>query len=113
MNYQEELIFGLIRWMIKGTKYIEKYDDANEVIGDELTFDALSYVILMVSDISKRVLAEDEILEKYKTVNFSELANLKNKIFVQDAIDYTFMFDFVKDDFPMFISALVSNQNKK
>ena len=51
MTYQEELIFGLVRWLIKGTKYLEKYDDCNQLISDELRFDALSYVILMVSEI--------------------------------------------------------------
>ena len=110
MTYQEELIFGLVRWLIKGTKYVSKYDEANEVINDELTFDALSFVILMVSDISKNILGEEEILMKYENVKFEELANLKNSIFVKDAIYYVSMFDDVKDEFPLYISSLVSKK---
>lgn len=109
MTYQEELIFGLVRWLIKGTKYVSKYDEANEVINDELTFDALSFVILMVSDIAKQIL-DEEVLAKYDNVNFEELANLKNSIFVKDAIDYVSMFDEVKDEFPLYISSLVSKK---
>lgn len=111
MTYQEELVFGLVRWLIKGTKYVSKYDEANEVINDELTFDALSFVILMVSDISKQILSEEEVIDKYQNVDFAELAELKNNIFVKDAIDYVSMFDEVKDEFPLYISALVSQKN--
>lgn len=110
MTYQEELIFGLVRWLIKGTKYLEKYDDCNNLVSDELRFDALSYVILMVSDISSRIVEEEDLVKKYNMVDFEELRDLKNDIFVQDKIDFELMFDTVKDNFPMLISQLISNK---
>lgn len=110
MTYQEELVFGLVRWLIKGTKYLEKYDDCNDLVSDELRFDALSYVILMISDISGRIVEEDDIVNKYNMVDFEELKELKNEIFVKDKIDFELMFDTVKDNFPMIISQLISNK---
>lgn len=43
-------------------------------------------------------------------VDFEELRDLKNDIFVQDKIDFELMFDTVKDNFPMLISQLISNK---
>ena len=110
MTYQEELIFGLVRWLIKGTKYVEKYDDCNQLISDELRFDALSYVILMVSEIAGRIANEETTVNKYNMVDFDELKDLKDDIFVGDKIDFSLMVDEVKDNFPMVISSLISNK---
>lgn len=110
MTYQEELIFGLVRWLIKGTKYLEKYDEANDLIDDDLTFDALSYVILMVNDITKRILNEPEILEKYSMAEFEEISKIKDAVFVGDGVDFETMFEEVKDNFPIYISQLVANK---
>ena len=48
MNEEQELIFGLRRWLIKGTKYINNrsFDD---FIHDEMAFDATCFVAEMSS----------------------------------------------------------------
>ena len=43
-------------------------------------------------------------------VDFDELKDLKDDIFVGDKIDFSLMFDEVKDNFPMVISSLISNK---
>ena len=75
MNEKEELIFGLKRWLKKGVDYL-KDKSPEELMKDELTFDALCFVFLMIKDITNRILSYPELLKRHSNVNFIEIKDL-------------------------------------
>lgn len=99
MSEKEELIFGLRRWMSKAILYVGNYT-SDEFFDDELVFDAVSYCIEVVTDISNRLISKySEVKEEYKDVDFDLLKNLKNKIYVNDNINISFIYEVCTKNF--------------
>lgn len=106
MTYEEELIFGLQRWIVKAINYYDnrKFDD---FLQDEKSFDATSYCFEVVNEIANEIIKKKEIMEKYKEVDFTILAILKLKIYVGDNINLDEYQDYIERIFPLTISTLV------
>ncbi len=106
MTYEEELIYGLQRWILKALKY---YDgrDFDEFLKDEKSFDATSYCLEVIDEIANKILDCKEILDKYKNVDFETLANIKNKIYYEDNINLVEFQELLESFFPLIMSYLI------
>lgn len=108
MNQEQELIFGLRRWLIKGTKYINNrsFDD---FIHDEMAFDASCFVVEMISEIATRLKSK---IDKYSSQISLEIlknpAELQQNVFFDDNIDMEFMYDFFINEAPKIILVLTN-----
>ena len=88
MNEEQELIFGLRRWLIKGTKYINNrsFDD---FIHDEMAFDATCFVVEMISEIATRLTIKINEYSTYIKSILKEIASeLDEKIINDEAFQF-------------------------
>lgn len=93
MSEKEELIFGLKRWMSKAVLYVGSYTN-EEFFDDELVFDAVSYCIEVIYDIANRLVGKySDIKEEYKNVDFNLLTNIKSKIYVNDNVNISLIYE--------------------
>ena len=102
MTEEQELIYGLRRWLIKGTNYISNLS-YEEFIDDEKSFDATCFTSLMVSEIASRLLKNNE---QFPLKNLKNPAELKQNVFISNNIDMEFMYNFYKDEAPKIILEL-------
>lgn len=93
MSEKEELLFGLRRWMNKAILYVGNYTN-DEFFDDELVFDAVCYCFEVIVDISSRLVNKyKEVNDEYKDVDFNFLADLKNKIYANDNINISLIYE--------------------
>ena len=106
MTEQEELIFGLKRWIYKALNYFNGFT-FEDFINDELHFDAVSYCIEVISEISNKILKFNEIITKYKDVDFILLSKIKENIYYEDNINLSMYNDYLIKYFPLALKGLM------
>lgn len=107
MTENEELIFGLKRWLSKANIYCGYYT-FDEFIKDDLVFDATCFCIETISDIGLKLVKKYSsfINEKYPTVDFNYLSNLKSLCFVGDNINLGLIYELASFKFKEILLAL-------
>lgn len=110
MSYEEELVFGLKRWIKKGINYLNNRT-MDEFFKDELSFDALCYTIIVISEIAAKIKDIDSIKEKYKDINFDELSLLYSKALKEDNYNLSYIYDLVSKAFPYLLLLLNKSSN--
>lgn len=82
MTYEEELVFGLKRWIYKAAKYLDQRE-MEEFFKDEKSFDACCYCLEVISDIATRILENDNLITKFDTIDF-QFISTANKYPLKD-----------------------------
>ena len=100
MTLEEELIFGLYRYMNKASRYIGT-KNVDEFIHDEMAFDATCFAFYMINYISKEIIKNKYIIINNPDINFEEISNFYSRVFVKDNINYVEMHEIVIKKFPM------------
>lgn len=100
MNEQEELIYGLYRYIQKASRYIGE-KSVDEFIHDEKSFDATCFCFYMIDNITKMIHKYPDLIEKYQDIDFSRINSYKGLIFVNDGIAYEDMYGIVLNEFPL------------
>ena len=98
-DYQEELIFGLKRWLKKGIDYLGNRE-RDEFFKDEKSFDASLYTILITSEIISKINKEEELKTKYKDINLDELEKMYQNIEENDNFDMNYIYHLLSEVFP-------------
>ena len=107
MTEEEELLFGLKRWIKKGMMYINDIPTLDDFLKNDLVFDACSFVIYTVSEIATRISELDSMQDLYSEVKeIKHLKNLKAKLFQADNIDCGTMFEELKFKFVNYLMRL-------
>ncbi len=99
MSYEEELVFGLKRWINKIIIYLNERS-AEEFFKDEKSFDATCYSILVVSEIANKIKDIESIKNKYSEINFDELSLIYDKSLKGDNINLSFIYDLISKALP-------------
>lgn len=103
MNEKEELLNGLKRWIFKANLYIKGYS-FDQFLNDELVFDAVSYCIVVIDEISNKLINDySEVINEEKDIDFKYLSSLKNNCFVNDNINVQYMFNAISNEFKKYI----------
>ena len=106
MSEKEELLFGLRRWMNKSILYVGNYT-SDEFFDDELVFDAVCYCLEVIVDISSRLVNKyKEVNDEYKDIDFNFLADLKNKIYANDNINISLIYELCTKVFKEIVNKL-------
>ena len=100
MNEQEEIIYGLYRYIQKASRYIGE-KSVDEFIHDEKSFDATCFCFYMIDNIAKMIHKYPDLIEKYQDIDFSRINSYKGLIFVNDGIAYEDMYGIVLNEFPL------------
>ena len=100
MSEQEELIFGLYRYINKASRYVGE-KSVEEFIRDEKSFDATCFCFYMIDMIIKMIFKHQDLINKYPEINFNKINKYKELIFVNDGIAYTDMYDIILNEFPL------------
>ena len=100
MSEQEELIFGLYRYINKASRYLGE-KNVEEFIRDEKSFDATCFCFYMIDMIIKMIFKQPELINKYPEIDFNKINKYKELIFVNDGIAYTDMYDIILNEFPL------------
>lgn len=111
MTYQEELIFGLKRWLKKGIDYLGNRE-MDEFFKDEKSFDASLYTILITSEIISKINKEEELKIKYKDINLGELEKMYQNIEENDNYDMNYIYHLLSEVFPSLLM-LIEYLSKK
>lgn len=105
MTYQEELIFGLSRWINKTIIYLDN-KSSEEFFNDDKTFDACCYCLLVISEIGEKLKDNDEIKNKFSNINFKEIASIYSKCLDGDNINLSLIYDVISKAFPALLKEL-------
>lgn len=105
MTRNEELIFGLKRWVYKTITYVGNLND-EEFFNNDLVFDACCYCIEVISEIGEFLAKEEEIKLHYKDVNFEALKDLKKNCFQGDNINLSLIYETITISFPNLLKLL-------
>ncbi len=111
MSYEEELIFGLKRWLKKVIDYLNNRSP-EEFFSDNLSFDAVCYCILVVSEIASKINEIDSLKAKYKDINFDEIALLYDKTLKGDNYNLSFIYELISGAIPYLYNMLIKIDNK-
>ena len=88
MSEKEELLFGLRRWMNKSILYV-------------------CYCLKIIVDISSRLVNKyKEVNNEYKDVDFNFLADLKNKIYANDNVNISLIYELCTKVFKEIVNKL-------
>lgn len=109
MTQNEELIFGLKRWIKKGINYVGNYS-LDEFIHDELRFDATCFCTEILRNILRKIKDSNELKDKYTATNFDDLYEKFEKLFYKDAIDYQTMYEIFKEEGSIILFNLTINE---
>lgn len=105
MNEKEELLTGLKRWIFKANLYVKGYS-FEQFLNDELVFDAVSYCIVVIDEISNKLINEyKEVIDEEKNIDFNYLSSLKDNCFVNDNINVQYMFNAISNEFKKYINS--------
>jgi uncharacterized protein with HEPN domain len=105
MSYDEELIFGLKRWVRKAIDYYGGRS-VEDFLRDEKSFDAASFCIYTISEIGTKLAVLPHIIEKYKEISFKGISELYGKCFPKDNINVSLMMTVLEEDFPKLLLVL-------
>lgn len=105
MSYEEELIFGLTRYLKKCFIYLENrsFDD---FFKDEKSFDATMYCFSVIEELASKIKEIPELTSKYKEINFDELSKLNQKILYEDNYNLSLIYELISKDFIKLIDLL-------
>ncbi len=105
MNEKEELLIGLKRWIFKANLYVKDYS-FEQFLNDELVFDAVSYCIIVIDEISNKLINEyKEVIDEEANIDFKYLSSLKDNCFVNDNINVQYMFNAISNEFKKYINS--------
>lgn len=108
MTEQEELIFGLHRYMSNARSYLGN-NSASEIIKDHKSFDAICFCFIMIDEIIKTLLSKhQEIITLYPDIDFKKVATCKDRVFIGDNINYIEMVEIINNEISLIESKLIS-----
>ncbi len=105
MSENEELVYGLKMRIKKGINYINDLS-LNELCKDELRLDAVSYCLVEIASISKKISSINEINNKYEELDFYELSKVYDDCFKEDNFNLTHLYNLFKEAFPIVLEIL-------
>ncbi len=105
MNKNEELIYGLKMWILKGINYINDLS-LIDFCKDEMRLDATSYCLIEIASIAQEISNIDEITSKYEELDFNELKEVYNQCFEEDNCNLTEVYNLFKEAFPIVLKIL-------
>lgn len=105
MSYEEELVFGLNRWINKTISYLNN-KSSDEFFNDDKTFDACCYCLLVISEIGEKLKDIKEVKDKYKNVNFNEISLIYSKCLDGDNINLSLIYEVISKAFPALLNEL-------
>lgn len=100
MSLEEELIFGLYRYINKASRYVGN-KSVDEFIHDEMAFDATCFAFDMIKYISEEIQKNKYIITNYPSINFEKISNFYPRVFIHDSINYMEMYEIVVKEFPV------------
>lgn len=100
MTKEEELLFGLYRYINKASRYVGSKNES-EFIKDEVSFDATCFAFYMIEYIGQEILKNENILLNNPDIDFKRIANYKNDFINEEGVDYVGLHNLILNEFPI------------
>lgn len=111
MSYEEELIFGLTRYLKKCFIYLDNRS-FKDFFNDEKSFDATMYCFSIIEELASKINKIDSLKEKYSKIDFNELSSLNKKILYEDNYNLNAIYDLISKEFIKVIQVLESKKEE-